>query len=66
MRLDDAEDLLRSILMIILDNFFLFLHKNICCGYSSEALLMSISNICFYKEIEKTTCIPKLSSNTPP
>ena len=31
--------------------FFLFLHKNICCGYSlealTEALLMSTHNICF-------------------
>ena len=35
--------------------FFLFLHKNICCGYSleapGEALLMSTHNICFCAEI---------------
>ena len=27
---------------------FLFLNKNICCGYSLEALLMSTHNICFH------------------
>ena len=40
--------------------FFLFLHENICCGYSShvgmhlgEALLMSTCDICFCGEIRK-------------
>ena len=37
--------------------FFLFLHENICCGYSlevlSEALLMSTHNIYLHEEIRK-------------
>ena len=41
-------------------NFFLFLHKNICCRYSVEAthevLLMSTHNICFCGEIRKILC----------
>ena len=34
--------------MIILGCFFLFLYKNICCGYSleAEAFLMSTHSIC--------------------
>ena len=39
--------------------FFLFLHENICCGYSlkrlGEALLMSTHNICFRAEIRKVS-----------
>ena len=34
-------------LVIILWYFLLFLHKNICCGYSLEVLLMSTHNIQF-------------------
>ena len=46
--------------------FFLFLHKNICSGYSIEALiealLMSTHNICFHGEIRKIfTYYPLLS-----
>ena len=37
--------------------FFLFLYKNVCCGYSLEApcqaLLMSTHNICICREIRK-------------
>ena len=37
--------------------FFIFLHKNICCGTHlkclTEALLMSTHNICFHGEIRK-------------
>ena len=33
--------------------FFLFLDKNICCGYSLKALLMSTHNIRFHQEIRK-------------
>ena len=36
--------------------FFLFLHKNICCGYSLKVprpRLMSTHNICFRGEIKK-------------
>ena len=44
-------------LVIILGYFFLFLHENICCGYSLEVLaktlLMSTNSICFYGELEK-------------
>ena len=40
--------------------FFLFLHENICCGYSleclDEVLLMSIYNINFHGEIWKILC----------
>ena len=60
----------REYIMIIPGYFFLFLHKNMCCGYSleaprlAEALVMSTHNICFYGELEKI--IPELSSNTPP
>ena len=38
-----------------------FLHKSICCWYSSElpqlveAIQMSTNNICFYKEVDKST-----------
>ena len=38
-----------------------FLYKNICCGYSFElprlveAIQMSSHNICFYKEVDKST-----------
>ena len=32
--------------MIIKGYLFLFLHKNICCGYSGEAILMSTHNKC--------------------
>ena len=35
--------------------FFLFLHENICCGYSLEAPLMSTHNICFCGEIRKVS-----------
>ena len=54
--------------MIILEKIILFLHKNICCGYSIEAPRRGASNeyhnICFYAELGKI--IPKLSSSTPP
>ena len=33
--------------------FFLFLHENICYGYSLEVLLMSTHNMCFRGEIRK-------------
>ena len=37
--------------------FFLFLHENICCGYSLEAPHRGASNeyhnICFHEEIKK-------------
>ena len=33
--------------------FFLFLHKNLCCGYKLEVPLMSTHNIGFYKEMRK-------------
>ena len=44
--------------MIILGYFFIFLHKNICCGYSLEAPLWGASNEypqynCFNRELEK-------------
>ena len=38
-----------------------FLYKNICCGYSFElprlveAIQVSSLNICFYKEVDKST-----------
>ena len=38
-----------------------FLYKNICCGHSFElprlvkAIQMSSHNICFYKEVDKST-----------
>ena len=46
--------------------FFLFLHKNICCGYSLEAPFQGASNeynnICFCGEIRKILCgLPLLS-----
>ena len=42
-------------------SFFDFLYKSICCGYSFElpglveAIQMSTHNICFYKEVDKST-----------
>ena len=33
--------------------FFLFLHKNVCCGQLDEALLMNTHNLCFHGEIRK-------------
>ena len=64
--------------MIILGLFFIFLHKNICWGYSLEAphrvafgyslelphqgTFDEYHNICFYGELEKI--IPELSPNT--
>ena len=54
--------------MIILGQFFLFLHNNICCGYSLEAPRRGASNEypqhMFYGEMEKI--ILELSPNTPP
>ena len=35
---------------------FLFLDENICCGYITEALLMSTHNIRFLREIRKILC----------
>ena len=37
------------------ENFFLFLHENICCGYSSVArfLWVDLPTTCFRKEIRK-------------
>ena len=38
-----------------------FLYKSICCWYSfelpqlAEAIQMSTNNICFYKELDKST-----------
>ena len=38
-----------------------FLHKNLCCGYSFElprlveAIQMISLNICFYREVDKST-----------
>ena len=40
---------------------YMLFYKNICCGYSFklpqlvEAVQMSSSNICFYKEVDKST-----------
>ena len=50
--------------MIFEDNqgnlkFYLFLHKNLCCGFSLD--LMSTHNICFNEELTKI--IFQLSSN---
>ena len=39
-----TEDLLRSIWGQLWDNFFLFLHENICCGYSLEVPHWGASN----------------------
>ena len=52
--------------MIVVGYFFLFLLKNICCGYSLEApcRVMSTDNVNFSGELEKI--IPKLLANTPP
>ena len=36
--------------------FFLFSHKNIYCGYSLVALLMSTHSICFHGEIQWNLC----------
>ena len=50
--------------MVILGYFFLFLHKNICCGYSLEAPRQGqYIYIYIYGEMEKD--IPELSPNTP-
>ena len=32
-----------------------FLYKSICYGNSVEAIQMSSHNICFYKEVDKST-----------
>ena len=53
--------------LIIMGYFFLFLHKNICCGYSLEAPQLGTSNeypqhTFLYGELEKI--IPQLSPNT--
>ena len=54
---------MRSVLndaFAILFSDFLF-YKNICCGYSFElprlveAIQMSSHNVCFYKEVDKST-----------
>ena len=57
-----AEDLMRKVLddcfAVLLSDF---LYKNICCGYSFElphlveAIQMSSHNICFYKEVDKSS-----------
>ena len=39
--------------MIIVGLFFLFVHKNICCGYWLEVPLMCTHNMCFYGKSEK-------------
>ena len=39
--------------MIVKGKICLFLHKNLCCGYSLESILMSAHNICFYGELVK-------------
>ena len=45
--------------MMIMQFFFYFLFKSICCGYSFElhrqvdAIQMSTHNICLYKEVKK-------------
>ena len=47
--------------MILMQYFSDFLHKSICCWYSFElpqlveAIQMSTNNICFYKEVDKST-----------
>ena len=49
--------------MIILGYFFLFLHENICCGYSLEVPQQGISNEypqCMFFFMEK---LEKLSQN---
>ena len=58
-------------LVIIMGYFFLFLHKNICCGYSlglGKALLMSTHNICFLWRYGENypSIITKYSSLTSP
>ena len=51
--------------------FFLFLHENICCGYSlgmlEEALLMNIHNLCFHGEIRLSSgrMVPNFGSRVP-
>ena len=42
---------------------FLFLDKNIYCGYLSEALLMNTDNICFCEEIRKIIVFLFLNEN---
>ena len=52
--------------LVIWDNFSYFSIKTYVVGTQkclTEALLMSIHNICFYGELEKI--IPELSPNTP-
>ena len=52
--------------VIILGQFFLFLHKKllwVLIRSASLLLIMSTHNICFYGELEKI--FPDLSSNTP-
>ena len=51
--------------MIILEIFFLFLHKNICCGYSLEAPHQGASNE-YPQHIFMEKIIPQLSPNAPP
>ena len=43
---------IRSFFNVLLIIFFLFFHKNICCWYSIEAvLLLSTYNICFHDTV---------------
>ena len=48
-----------------------FLYKSICCGYAFElprlveAIQMRIHNICFYKEVDKSTLVVILTLKMP-
>ena len=57
-----AEDFIRSVFNAAYALLFSdFLYKSICCGYLFElprlveAIQMSTHNICFYKEVDKST-----------
>ena len=57
----------RIIITVIRGQFYMVLHKKMCCGYSAELpsgqmILTSIHSICFYEEMWRI--IPKLSSCT--
>ena len=51
--------------------FFDFPYKSICCGYSFElprlveAIQTSSHNMCFYKEVDKSTCIKEVDKSIP-
>ena len=52
---EESDGHLQTPINIFSHYFFLFLHENICCGYSLEVLLCGAEyhNICLHGEIRK-------------